>query len=228
MQDKCARVQATPTNLAFDSNVVAGNMLVAILFRYDYSGVYTIDNVTDSQGNTWAAAGAARYSANVEPATNVQIWTTTAGSSAACTVRAYCGSEDGNGCDMYIAEVGGSPSPPTAVDVYDTSAGQGTTSEPIVTLVTTVANDFLIGRSGSSSPNNAAGSGFTAGDTTTINLYDISEYKADAGTEGSTDVAWQGVYGASHYWIAAAAALKAEEAEPPPPPGPPLLGQACL
>lgn len=63
--------------LAFTNNVVAGNLLVAML---SHSAAFTINGITDSQGNTWQEAVTAVSTSQV------RIWYARAGSSAACTL----------------------------------------------------------------------------------------------------------------------------------------------
>lgn len=127
VQSKATAINSSDTTipLAFDSNVAAGNMLLAMVIAE------TADvsiSVADSQGNTWTQITGASVAAapGFSPSVTAKIafFRASAGSSAADTVTATFGS--GVFRAIAIFEVSGQSSPSDG----DASSGSGTSSVP--------------------------------------------------------------------------------------------------
>lgn len=105
---------ASPWTVAFASNVVAGNLLVAAFGRATDS----TPTVTDSQSNTWALA---RSHYDVGNDYRLDVWTAIAGSSAACSITVTAA---GGSAEHIQAEFTG-PFASTHLDVVNSAIGSG-------------------------------------------------------------------------------------------------------
>lgn len=123
---------APSTALAFTSNVVAGNALLA-MFAWAYPGC--APSLSDSQGNVWTGVGT-----HPQPAggSTFYVFTARAGSSAACSVTLTAACSQASA--FCIVEVSG-----LQVAPFDVQAVATTTATPsnAGTLVTTANGDYI-------------------------------------------------------------------------------------
>lgn len=148
--------------LAFGSNVVAGNVLVAFV---GWNGASGTASVADSQGNTWTQATSAAGSGATTA--SEQAFTAVAGSSGACTVTATT-SATWPQADLHIAEESGldTTSGRVSANGTDTSDAHGNVSQtPSVTL--TVGTDEAIFASATDLSANGVAAGYTRVGTVT-------------------------------------------------------------
>lgn len=158
--------------LAFTNNVVAGNLLVAML---SHSAAFTINSITDSQGNTWQEAVAGGSSMQT------RIWYARAGSSGACTLTFdYAAAAAPQTC---IIEASGFPNGVATDDIDFNNAATGSNVAHAPNNVTnTVSSTFAACamRVASSFSLSSRGDGYT---TSTNQSRSINGYKAHSTTE---------------------------------------------
>ena len=131
--DKKAVFGVDSSTLAFPSNVVAGNTLVATIAGFHSPGGFTCETPTDSQGNTWTAAVAQQTSGNG----GIRTYWAKAGTSGANTVT-FSGNTASDDLTIVISEwVGLLVQTPSATPVDnaidDTGAGTTATADPLST-----------------------------------------------------------------------------------------------
>lgn len=189
-------------DVAYAQNVVAGNLLVAAVMMLPYTRAGTL---TDSQGNTWAAASSrATQSAN-PPNISVQIFYAIAGSSAACTVHAVPDTSiSSDTYAMHVLEFSGYATT-SVLDGSGTTASGGPSS-PSSSITTGQANSLIVAATSTNSGAATAGANYTMESTDTFIGYQAVEYDLDAGAAGSITVNFTD--GGAGGWALAAAAFK--------------------
>lgn len=179
-------------SLAYSSNVVANNLLIAIPFWYSNATVA----LTDSQNNAWGNATAISGGSGLDSA-SVQIFFAIAGSSTANTVTATFTGTTPAAQSFALFEFSGNA---TASPQQD---GSGATANALSTSVTTAqANSMVIGGA-ISNGDLSVGSGYTLGPALDTFWFEDEEYNLDAGSAGSKTVDFGGAGGTNR--IAAAA-----------------------
>jgi hypothetical protein len=166
---------------AYNSNVTAGNLLVALIYP---SGTNSVTSVTDSLSQTWTQISGA--SGTTTDAAYIYYQKNTAG--GACTLTITLGAA--SNCNPIIYEFSGLDTS-APLDQSNTATGTST-STTSGTVTTTVANELLIGGAHVGGTINAGESGWTAiAPTTRGNLAEyiivssIQTNVAATGTQGS-------------------------------------------
>ena len=150
-----SRGNVNSISAAFPSSVGTGHLLVAAV---GYAG-NNIDSValtvTDSLGNSWVSAvGPVRR--DTHGAAQIFYVKSSLGGADTVTVTSNSGSAD---LELYVHEYNGTD---TSAPLDVTASGQGSSTTPSTSAVTTTAaNEVIFGYAGLTNPG-AAGSGFTA------------------------------------------------------------------
>lgn len=154
---------ASARDVAFGSNVTAGDLIVVAVSQY-FDGTQT---VTDSQLNTYSPVSPGQLINNIDSNARGQIFYTIAGSTGACTVRVT----PSKSCYMSVAIAeysGNDTSSP-----FDSSANaNGTSTTPSSGSITVSnANSLVVGMtwSANNSFSSSAGTGFTQRYTSNTN-----------------------------------------------------------
>lgn len=164
--------------LAYGSNVVAGNLLVATV---GWNGFVTDDaSATDTQGNTWVIAGSKQTDSGEGNA--VVVFWTTAGSSAANTVSVTFTNHAQTEVTLTLYEYHDSGGGIWSLDGTPTGVNDGaSTTTPSAGSVTTTASAsaavaVLVSHFGTTS----AGSGWTQDHTEDLSGTNISTYSSES------------------------------------------------
>lgn len=122
-----------PAALAYTSDVVAGNLLVAVFGFND--NTTSVSTLTDDQGNTWTR----RFNPTVT-SYNFEVWTTPAGASGPCTVTADFNAASTSNAPYALAEISGMGAWTVGEsNTLDVLGGSAANPLPLATLTTSAA-----------------------------------------------------------------------------------------
>ena len=204
--------------ITFDSNVTAGNCVVAILF-WNHATV-TLSTIVDGLGNTYSLIPGSQHVAGVPNNANVSFYKAVSVTGGACTVTATL-SGNSDAFSMQLIELSGSEQDVDNVNIATGSSSQVTvaittanSSEPIIAAVVYTGVDIL-----------DVPTGYTRLDTPNItNRCDV-HYDVDVGVSGTKNLNCPFTFDTG-VWVYVAASLKSST--PAPPAFPPLFKQDRL
>lgn len=144
-----------PLAVAYNSNVTAGNLLVAGVYAFNLDGVSATASVADTQGNTWTRVSPYTFQGGSGQG-GVTVLTAIAGSTGPDTATLTVGGTSGGFLRILVHEF-------TVVSAVDAQAANNGAVYPLDSgaATTTANNGVLFGWGVADNGNTTAGAGYT-------------------------------------------------------------------